>query len=242
MVGIYLSPRAKWKKNYTGRSSVTNSAHWILIIAKVGDTEYACMDPANGSADSRYVSAENTDRGSVGVLTIDLSGITDEKVPSASSSDIRIHAGDSGGAGAARSSGYAPPAFAMGLEDVSSAAESVNLTLVSGNTYRDDKGNTYESLGSGWTLTAYCPCSICCGDNADGITASGSKAIANHTIAVDTSKIPLGSKVVINGVVYTAEDTGSAIKYKKIDIYMNTHQEALDFGKKVNQTVYIRKN
>jgi 3D (Asp-Asp-Asp) domain-containing protein len=239
MVGIYLSPRARWKQNYTGKSYVTNSAHWVLLIAKVGDTEYACIDPANGSADGRYVKAENTDKGSVGILTIDLSSIT-EAVPSSASSDIRIHSGDSGGTSSPRSASYSPPAFAMGLSGSGAAVQNVVLTQISGDTYKDGMGGKYLSLGSGWTLTAYCPCSICCGDNADGITASGTKATANHTIAVDKNKIALGSTVVINNVVYKAEDTGGAIQSKKIDIYMNTHEEALQFGKKKNQTVYIK--
>ena len=53
---------------------------------------------------------------------------------------------------------------------------------------------------------------------------------ANHTIAVDTSVIPFGTEVVINGKTYVAEDTGSAIKGKRIDIFFNGHQTALNFG------------
>ena len=45
--------------------------------------------------------------------------------------------------------------------------------------------------------TAYCACPKCCGKWADGITASGTKAVAKRTIAVDTSIIPLGTEVEI---------------------------------------------
>lgn len=48
--------------------------------------------------------------------------------------------------------------------------------------------------------------------------------------AVDPSKIPLGSFVKINGVVYHAEDTGGAIKGNRIDIVTATHSEALSKG------------
>lgn len=84
--------------------------------------------------------------------------------------------------------------------------------------------------------TAYCACPKCCGKWADGITASGTKAVAKRTIAVDTSIIPLGSEVEIEGLgTYIAEDTGSAIKGKIIDFYFDTHEEALKFGRqKVN--------
>lgn len=94
----------------------------------------------------------------------------------------------------------------------------------------------YISLGK-YTLTAYCGCSKCCG-KSDGITASGTKAKANHTIAVDTKKIPLGTIILINGKKYVAEDTGGAIKGKKIDIYFSSHSEALEFGR---QKAYVYK-
>ena len=86
------------------------------------------------------------------------------------------------------------------------------------------------------TATAYCPCVKCCGKWADGITASGVKAKANHTIAVDKRVIPLGTHIIYNGKEYVAEDTGGAIKGNKIDIYFDSHEEALEFGR---QTIEI---
>ena len=86
-----------------------------------------------------------------------------------------------------------------------------------------------NSLGQ-FKLTAYCPCSKCCGKWAGGITSTGAMAKANHTIAVDPSVIPYGTKVIINGQTYVAEDCGGAIKGHRIDIYFDTHSEALDFG------------
>lgn len=81
-----------------------------------------------------------------------------------------------------------------------------------------------------FTLTAYCNCKKCCGKWSGGPTASGKMPKAGRTIAVDPRVIPLDSKVIINGKTYTAEDTGSKIKNKKIDIYFNSHSEALKFG------------
>ena len=91
------------------------------------------------------------------------------------------------------------------------------------------KESSTVSLGT-FKLTAYCGCSTCCGKWAGSPTASGAMPRANHTIAVDTSVIPFGTKVIINGNTYVAEDTGSAIKGNKIDIYFNSHSAALDFG------------
>lgn len=85
-----------------------------------------------------------------------------------------------------------------------------------------------KSLGT-FKLTAYCACSRCCG-KCDGITATGTKATAGRTIAVDPRKIPYGTEVVIYGHTYIAEDCGGAINNNKIDIYFNSHAEALKFG------------
>lgn len=96
------------------------------------------------------------------------------------------------------------------------------------------------SLGE-FTLTAYCSCSECCGQWAGGATASGVMPTANHTIAVDTNVIPFGTKVVINGTTYVAEDTGGAIKGNRIDIYFDSHQAAWDFGRQYAE-VFVVKN
>lgn len=92
--------------------------------------------------------------------------------------------------------------------------------------YEDD-GKVY--LGE-FRLTAYCNCSTCCGVWAGGATASGKMPREGRTIAVDTSVIPLGATVEINGHTYIAEDTGSAIKGNRIDVYFDSHQTASDFG------------
>ena len=81
------------------------------------------------------------------------------------------------------------------------------------------------------TVTAYCPCMKCCG-KTNGITASGKKATANHTIAT-SSKYKFGTKIEIEGYgVYTVEDRGGAIQGNRIDIYFDTHEEALKFGRR----------
>ena len=79
-----------------------------------------------------------------------------------------------------------------------------------------------------YKVTAYCSCAKCCGWST-GITASGAMATANHTIAAP-STFSFGTKVVINGVTYTVEDRGGAIQGNRIDIYMDSHSEALAWG------------
>ena len=82
-----------------------------------------------------------------------------------------------------------------------------------------------------WRVSFYCNCEICCGKWAGGNTASGTKPKQGRTISVDDSLIPLGSKVSVDGLGdFVAEDTGSAIKGKRVDVYMDSHEEALKLG------------
>ncbi len=100
--------------------------------------------------------------------------------------------------------------------------------------------------------TAYCLCKKCCGKSPSnpnyGVTASGLRIIPGQemkVVASDPSVIPLGTNVYIEGL-YGAKDygyaivadTGSAIKNLKIDLYMDTHQMALNWGVKTVR-VYI---
>lgn len=85
-----------------------------------------------------------------------------------------------------------------------------------------------KSLGI-FKLTAYCPCEKCCG-KSDGITATGKIATSGHTVAVDPQLIPYGTTLLINGNEYVAEDCGGAIKGNRIDIFFDTHSEAINFG------------
>ena len=87
---------------------------------------------------------------------------------------------------------------------------------------------TAKTSGTVYKITAYCPCSKCCG-KSNGITASGTKAKAGRTVAA-SSKFAMGTKLNINGHIYTVEDRGGAINGNKIDIFVNTHAEALAWG------------
>jgi len=79
-------------------------------------------------------------------------------------------------------------------------------------------------------VTAYCSCAKCCGKTT-GRTASGTKATAGHTVAA-SGQFSFGTKLMINGQEYTVEDRGGAIQGNRIDIYMNSHVEAVAWGVK----------
>lgn len=89
--------------------------------------------------------------------------------------------------------------------------------------------NNSTALGN-YKLTFYCPCEKCNGV-AGAKTASGTTPTEGRTIAVDSSIIPLGSRVYIEGYgVFIAEDTGGAIKNSKIDVFVSSHDRAYELG------------
>lgn len=108
-----------------------------------------------------------------------------------------------------------------------------NITSRSGSTVAKTTTNT-TSTATGPTrifkVTAYCSCAKCCG-KVTGRTASGSHAVAGKTVAT-SGQFAFGTKLNINGQEYTVEDRGGAIQGNRIDIYMNSHAEALAWGVK----------
>ena len=84
-------------------------------------------------------------------------------------------------------------------------------------------------------VSAYCPCKQCCGDWADGITASG------HVIRPD-DKFVAAPKTYAFGVFMLIEgyslnpvpvlDRGGAIKGNKLDLFFPDHQAAKNWGRK----------
>lgn len=95
--------------------------------------------------------------------------------------------------------------------------------------YLSDTETFLEFIGQ-FKISHYCcePYKHICGDGK-GLTRTG---IPVHPglISVDPNVIPLGSIVMIDGTEYIAEDTGGMIKGNKIDMAVETHQEALNLG------------
>ena len=88
-----------------------------------------------------------------------------------------------------------------------------------------------EIYAGRFTTTAYCSCRRCCRGGKNR-TKSGTIPQAGHTISADLRVFPLGTKLRINGVVYTVEDSGSGIRGNKLDIFFNSHSQALQYGEK----------
>ena len=111
-------------------------------------------------------------------------------------------------------------------------------------------------------VTGYCECGKCCnwkrswlrlgkpviasgpskGQAKDvGITASGTRA-KRGTIAADTSVFPMGTVLYVPGYGYgRVEDRGGAIKGNRLDLFFDSHQQALTWGRQqLNVRVWRR--
>ena len=89
----------------------------------------------------------------------------------------------------------------------------------------------YKKYLGTFYITHYCPCAQCCGPGGGKVTASGTTPVAGRTVGVNPAIIPYGTKLQIGGVDgYVAEDTGGGIGTYHIDIFCNSHQEALNAG------------
>ena len=106
------------------------------------------------------------------------------------------------------------------------------IVQIQKNVTTSRSGSTVSTSGETkiFKITAYCSCAKCCGKET-GITASGTKATAGRTVAA-SAQYAFGTKLIINGQEYVVEDRGGAIQGNKIDIYMNSHAEALVWGVK----------
>ena len=90
----------------------------------------------------------------------------------------------------------------------------------------DNKSDFYSKM---FKVTAYCPCKKCCGQFADGITASGYRLRKGNKLCA--ANLPFCTILKIPGYgVVPVLDRGGAIKEGCIDVYFDTHQEALEWG------------
>jgi 3D (Asp-Asp-Asp) domain-containing protein len=126
----------------------------------------------------------------------------------------------------------------MGLAD---SLKIQNNRLMQKLTHLEDKFLS-ELAKDEFEVTAYEPSRKSCGKWAKfGITRSGTSPNKLRTVAVDPNVIPIGSLVYIEGIGWRiAEDTGSRVKGKIIDVFFESIEEAREFGRQ-KKTVYYNK-
>ena len=127
---------------------------------------------------------------------------------------------------------------AFSNESTQAEAENADEAAITENTDTNTAAEAPAEIYAGrFTTTAYCSCRRCCRGGKNR-TKSGTIPQAGHTISADLRVFPLGTKLRINGVVYTVEDSGSGIRGNKLDIFFNSHSQALQYGKR-SADVYI---
>ncbi|WP_059105742.1 peptidoglycan-binding protein [Shouchella shacheensis] len=181
----------------------------------VADTEVPSENSeAQTQAPSSEPSAESTEQA---VSSEDSSGDSENQSPSEATSQPSENASTSQGS-------------EESAEVASSEASAENAETESSS---DVSGATYQMEATAYT--AYC-------NGCSGTTATGIDLRSNpnqKVVAVDPNVIPLGSRVYVEGYGEAiAGDTGGAIKGQKIDLFVETKDEAFSFGRQqVNVTV-----
>ncbi len=81
-------------------------------------------------------------------------------------------------------------------------------------------------------VSAYCPCSRCCGKYSDGITANGYRIQPGDKFVAADKRFAFGTMMDVPGYgKVPVLDRGGAIKGNKLDVYFPTHKEALQWGR-----------
>lgn len=92
-----------------------------------------------------------------------------------------------------------------------------------------------EEEGQTYVVTAYCPCSRCCGRWANVFprrTASGHIIKEGDKFVAAPKGVPFGTILCIPGYgTVRVEDRGGAIKEGRLDVFFPTHKEARIWGK-----------
>lgn len=97
---------------------------------------------------------------------------------------------------------------------------------------------TLEQSGKWQTVrmrvTAYCPCSKCCGEYSGGPTACGYKILPDDVFVAADKRYCFGAEMLVagynNGEPVKVLDRGGAIRGDRLDVFFSSHEEALEWG------------
>lgn len=134
-----------------------------------------------------------------------------------------------------------PVSYNKGSGSAKSGERSANTQKTSSAPKETSQTQTSSSADTSlgiFSISGYCNCEKCGGGS--GLTYSGATPRANHTIAADLSVLPLGSRVRVGNTIYTVEDKGSAIQGNMLDIYYDTHEQAVSHGRTRQEVFLVR--
>jgi len=81
-------------------------------------------------------------------------------------------------------------------------------------------------------VTAYCKCESCCGNQSPGITASGYTIRQGDKLVAAPQTFKFGTQIFIPGYgLASVRDRGGAIQGSRLDVYFDSHKEALKWGR-----------
>lgn len=126
--------------------------------------------------------------------------------------------------GQRQESGFVPAIFDINAGETNTSHSTENQQSLSGHLIRNIK------------VTAYCPCELCCGKWSDGYTASGHKIGKDDKFVAAPLSIPFGMMLVVpgynDGKPVPVLDRGGAIRGNRLDVFFDSHKEALEWGVK----------
>lgn len=111
---------------------------------------------------------------------------------------------------------------------VSQSSEDEYVDAGPGAGKKEDPPKQEEISMGRFSITGYCNCEN--GSGGHGLTYSGTTPTPNHTVSADLDVFPLGTKLKIDGIIYTVEDKGSSVNGNILDIFYGSHAEALAKG------------
>jgi 3D (Asp-Asp-Asp) domain-containing protein len=132
---------------------------------------------------------------------------------------------------------FAGTSYATGANELTLpgiTADSAKQNINGSETSSNNSGDNEQWQTVQMRVTAYCPCPKCCGSYSDGITACGHKITAGDRFAAADKMYPFGTKMIIPGYkndkAVKVLDRGGVIRGNRLDVFFNSHQEALEWG------------
>ena len=122
-----------------------------------------------------------------------------------------------------------------------SAIEALELSVARLMADNSTSVPTTDRNSSGWVtarmrVTGYCPCSKCCGKDADGITANGHYIRWGDTFVAADKKYSFGTELRVPGYnkgrPVKILDRSGAIKGNRLDMFFDTHSQGKTWGVK----------